>query len=74
MLDYYRTPQKPVWNYSIVNNVAVYNPVGSVDFDFNEFALKRVADAYISIIAQNIKDQGLMQYVEQEKATDKTIL
>jgi hypothetical protein len=74
MLDYYRGPQKPIWNYSIVNNVPVYDAVGSVDFEFNEFALKRVADAYILIIAQNIKDQGLMQYVEQEKATDKTIL
>lgn len=74
MLDYYREPKKPVWAYTVVNNVPVYDAANSVDFEFNEFALKRVSDAYISIIAQNIKDQGLMQYVAQETATDKTII
>lgn len=74
IIDYLRTPLKPNWAYTVVNNVAVYDSVNSVDFEFPEFAFKRVADSYISIIAQNIKDPQLEAYVQQQKASDKTIL
>lgn len=73
MLDYFREPLKPVWGYSIVNNVPTYNLNTSVNFEFGQFAMKRVADAYINIIAQNIKDPQLMQYIQQERATNTSI-
>jgi hypothetical protein len=74
MLDYWKEPVKPVWGYKIVNNVAVYDPATSVDFEWESFALEMVADAYISIIAQNLKDQQLAQYAEVKGKQNNSIV
>lgn len=74
MLDYWREPVKPVWGYTIVNNVAVYDPTTSVNYEWGSFAVEMVADAYISIIAQNIKDQQLAQYAEVKGKQNNSIV
>lgn len=74
MLDYWKEPQKPFWAYTVVNNVAVYDPVNSVDFEWAQFALEMVADVYIGIIAQNIKDSQLAAYVDNQKKQNNSLL
>jgi hypothetical protein len=74
MLDYWKTPVKPIWNYSIVNNQQVYNPVGSVDFEFPEFSLNDVMANYLSLIGVNLKDSMLEQFSQQFKAENNNIL
>jgi len=74
MLDYWKEPIKPVWGYTIVNNVAVYNPATSVDFEWAEFALNSVASAYVSIIAQNLKDQQLAQFAEAKSKQNNSVV
>lgn len=36
-MSYVRAPQDPYWNYTVVNNQPVYNPVGSVDLQVNPY-------------------------------------
>ncbi len=74
MLDYWKEPIKPVWGYTTVNNVAVYNPLTSVDFEWASFSTEQVADAYISIVAQNLKDTQLAQYAELKSQQNKSIV
>lgn len=74
MLDYWREPRKPVWGYTIVNNVAVYNAAASVDFEWSQFAVEMVAEAYVSIIAQNLKDQQLAQFAEAKSKQNNSIV
>jgi hypothetical protein len=74
MLDYWKEPQKPVWAYTIVSNVPTYDPIKSVDFEFPSFALERVAEAYLSIIAQNLKDPQLAQFADIKGKENKSIV
>ncbi len=74
MVDYWKLPQKPVWGYTIVNNVAVYNPATSVDFEFGDFAVERVSACYISIIAENIRDNQLAQFAQAQKQQNNSIV
>lgn len=61
-LDYFKTPIKPIWNYTVVSGEAVYNPIGSVDFEWDDFATNRVAAAYLALIGVNLKDGELEQF------------
>ncbi len=70
-LDYFKTPVKPIWNYTIVSGAAVYNPTGSVDFEWDDFATNSVVAMYLSLIGCNLKDTELerfaMMYQQQTK-------
>ncbi len=67
-LDYFKTPVAPIWNYTVVSNRPVYNPTGSVDFEWGSFALNNVASIYLSLVGVNIKDSDLYAFSQQFRA------
>lgn len=74
MLDYWKRPVKPIWAYTIVNNVPVYNPTGSVDFEWPEFALNRVMSVYLQLIGINLQSKELLAFSSQFKQENQSIL
>ncbi|MES2395809.1 MAG: hypothetical protein V4549_07390 [Bacteroidota bacterium] len=74
MLDYWREPVKPIWNYSIVNNREVYNPTGSVDFEWAPAFLNSVAAVYLQLIGCNIKDKELSAFANQYSQESNSLL
>lgn len=74
MLDYWREPVKPIWNYTIVNNKEVYASSGSVDFEFGAFALNAVAANYLKLIGCNIQSDVLSKFASEFGAESNSIL
>lgn len=74
MLDYWKRPVKPVWNYTIVNNVQVYNPIGSVDFEWEAFTQNRIMANYLQLIGCNIRDKDLSEFASQLKQESQSII
>jgi len=74
MLDYWKKPVVPVWAYTIVNNVPVYNPVGSVDFEWEAFSFNRVLSVYLQLCGCNLKDAQLSQFANEFKQENKSLL
>jgi hypothetical protein len=73
MLDYFSTPVTPNWAYTIVSGRPVYDPINSVDFQWNTFALNEIAMIYLQLIGINIKDSALSEFAvsfqQETKAT-----
>jgi hypothetical protein len=74
MLDYWKRPAVPVWKYTIVNNVPVYTPVGSVDFEWEAFSFNRVLSVYLQLCGCNLKDKDLSQFANEFKSENKSLL
>lgn len=74
MLDYWKRPTAPVWNYTIVNNVPVYNPSGSVDFDWEFFAFNRIMAVYLQLVGINLQSQPLLQFAAQFKQEAQSVI
>lgn len=74
MLDYWKEPVKPVWAYTIVNNVPTYNPSASVDFEWGAFALNAVASVYLQLCGVNLKDVELSNFSSQFQKETNSIL
>jgi len=74
MLDYWVRPIVPVWAYTIVNNVPVYNPIGSVDFEWEAFSFNRIISIYLQIIGCNLKDKELSVFASEFKSETNSIL
>lgn len=74
MLDYWRRPIVPVWNYTIVNNVPVYNPVASIDFEWSDFSFNRIMSIYLQLIGCNLSDQHLSQFATQFKQESQSVI
>lgn len=74
MLDYWREPVKPIWNYTTVNNKQVYTPTGSVDFEWAPAFLNAVASIYLQLIGCNIKDRELSAFANQYLDESNSIL
>jgi hypothetical protein len=67
-MDYFKTPAKPFWNYTIVSNAAVYSASGSTNFEWDDFATNEVAAVYLSLIGCNLKDMELSNFAQMFKA------
>ena len=74
MLDYWRAPVSPIWNYTIVNNKQVYSSTGSVDFEFPAFATNEVAANYLKLIGCNIQSKELSAFANQFSQESNSIL
>lgn len=72
-LDYFKTPTPPIWNYTIVNNQPVYNPVGSVDFAFEYYSMNLVAGVFLGMIGINLQEPILEKFAAEFQAENKTI-
>jgi len=62
MLDYFRTPVVPEWNFTVASGRAVYDPITSVNFEWDSFATNAVAAIFLQLFATSIKDAELMQF------------
>lgn len=60
-LDYFKKPTKPIWNFTIVEDTQVYNPSGSVNFDFDEFAMNRIAGHCMVFIGTNLQSDPIIK-------------
>lgn len=68
-LDYFKTPTIAVWAYTNSGGAPLYNPVGSVDFDFLPISMNSIAAIFLSLIGCNLKDTelaGFSQIFEQQ--------
>lgn len=71
-MSYVRAPQDPVWNYTVVNNEAVYNPIGSVDFQVNPYtnAHFEICLIMLSMVGINLNLPDLITaYAEMKEKT-----
>ena len=67
-MDYFYTPPKPIWNYTVVSNVPVYSASGSVDFVWGDSSTNLVAAVYLSLISVNLSAEQLAGFSEMFKA------
>lgn len=67
--DYYRLPNTPVWNYTIVNGRPVYDPLTSVDFDFPAENANIITFIIGNLLGLSIKDPDLVNFTEQKIRT-----
>ena len=74
MLDYFRTPVKPEWNYTIVNNRPVYDPLTSVNFEWDSFAMNNIAGIFLELFATTIKDAELTAFAQAFQQQSNTPL
>lgn len=65
--DYLRMPETPVWAYTIVNDVPVYNPIASVQLEYAPIYHMDIANLIVSYAASNLRDQLAIQLAEQRK-------
>jgi len=63
-LDYFKTPKFATWGYSEVDDAPVYNPLTSVDFEFDEYSAPRIIGEFIKLVGINLKDKELIAYGE----------
>lgn len=64
-LEYYRYPNTPVWAYTVLNGQPIYNPTGSVDFEFEETELYRLTSRVLKYMGISIRDTELEQIADQ---------
>jgi len=66
-IDYFATLTAPVWNYSVVNGAQVYNPIGSVDFEWDGFNTNRIMSVFLSMVGINLKDVDILNWSNEFK-------
>ena len=67
LLTYIRYPQKPVWNYTIIGGIPVYNPVGSQDIELPQICADEMAVTIMDRIGIVIREPGLVDWSRYTK-------
>lgn len=62
--SYLRQPGSPKWDYTLVNNREVYNPSGSVDFEFEDIVHNEICMKILSYIGVHLREPDLIQLLE----------
>lgn len=73
-LNYFHTPVQPIWNYSTINNEQVFNPTGSVDFEWGLFALNEVSSIFLQMVGINLREDELAGFAKQFTAETQIAL
>ena len=60
-LTYLSQPNTVVWNYSLVNGRPVYNPIGSVDYQWDSTEVYRITARVLKYMGIAIRDGELAQ-------------
>lgn len=67
-LTYLRLPVKPYYNYTIdENDEVIFNPIGSVDFEYPADMLPKIVRVVASYVNINLKESNVVSYLEQAK-------
>lgn len=64
-LTYLAFPQTVYWNYTLVQGRPVYNPLGSVDFQYDDTELFRLTMRVLKYMSISIRDGELEQYANE---------
>ncbi len=59
---YFKAPTAVKWNYTRVNNRAVYNSVGSTDPEWMDNDIENIINLILIDLSQNMNDQNLQNY------------
>jgi len=62
VLEYFKTPVKPVYAYDIQGTRYVYNDAASVDVDFGPLLFPEIKTRVLSQLGVNLRDRDLTQY------------
>jgi hypothetical protein len=62
ILTYLARPAVPIWNYDIVNNVPKYNPIGSVDLEWDATLLDAIVERMVKIYSKSTSDSFGVQF------------
>ncbi len=66
--EYLRCITPPFWGYSIVDDVAIYDPGGSVDLEYPKIVTNDIVRLVLSYVGINLRDGDLLGYSEAKKA------
>lgn len=69
LINYYKTPDEVIYNYSLTGNRPVYNPIGSVDFQWHPTQRIDLIMRICGYIGIAIRDTELIQYSEKQENT-----
>jgi hypothetical protein len=61
-INFIGTPTPPFWNYTETNNVPVYNPTGSQDFQLSPLAHLRICAKILQFFGLNLSVEEVTQY------------
>lgn len=64
-MDYYRYPETPIWNYTPVNGMPVYNPAGSVDFEWDLSEIYRLTTRILKYMSISMRDTEVEQIASE---------
>lgn len=65
-IHYLTLPVTPKWNYTIVDDAPVYNPIGSIDLEWNELLTDELASRMLKEYSKYDSDQLGIQYAQQK--------
>ncbi len=65
--SYLRTPNKPIWGYTVVNGIETYDSNTSVQFDWSEILFTDIAKIVLSYLSINLRDDELHSAMEEYK-------
>jgi hypothetical protein len=66
-MSYVKMPADPIWNYTVVNNEEVYNPIGSVDFQVSPNSHFELVLTILQMAGVNLDMPMLLQYADQKE-------
>lgn len=66
---YLRYPRDARWNYTVINNRPVYNPLTSTDLEWEDSVVNDIIVAALMSIGISIKDSDVLNYANQQAVT-----
>ena len=73
-IDYFKTPVQPIWGYTIVSGRPVYDPLTSVNFEFQDYSTNAVAAVFLSLQGVNLRDSELEQFAQEYMKQTNSLL
>lgn len=73
-IDYFKTPIKPVWAFTVVNGRPVYDATNSVNFEWDDFATNNVAAYFLQLVGVNLKDGELANFANMYKQETNSVI
>lgn len=67
-IHYLDKPTTPKWDYTVVNDVPVYNIIGSVDLEWSELLIDEIASRMLKEYSKYNSDQLGLQHAQNKIA------
>ena len=61
-LTYIKNPPDPIWSFSTVNNIEIYNPTNSVQLTLPESTHKEIAHRILSYLGVALREATIVEY------------